>query len=265
MPLYRELPAALDRVETVTGWRPKRPFRIILIPDRDRFRQLAGSAHFTAFARFPQRHIVIDCSRPPAEPSVRSAVLIHELTHILLHERIEEELLPRWLDEGMAQWAAGGISELDLPPRKDSLRTAAVSGRLPRLARISRDFPSTAGDLGLAYEMSRSMVRFLVRKENGAALRRMLAEMARGRDPHEAARSAFGRSLSDLEADWRASLRGWTGWLAWISLHLYEILFAGAALITAAGFIRHLIRRRGWRAEMALEEDEAAPRDGDIP
>jgi hypothetical protein len=42
-------------------------------------------------------------------------------------------------------------------------------------------------------------------------------------------------------------------WFTYLSIHLYEILFVTAALLTVFGFIRKMVRRRAY----SMQEDEA--------
>ena len=88
---------------------------------------MAGDPLVVAFA-VPQRNlIVIDYSKMITHPLSLETTLKHELCHILLHEHIKTEILPRWLDEGLCQWASGGIGEIIMDQKRSRLNRAAFS------------------------------------------------------------------------------------------------------------------------------------------
>ena len=59
--------------------------------------------------------------------------------------------------------------------------------------------------------------------------------------------------MSELEQDWRQSIRTWTTLLIFIMGNIYSIIFFLAALATVAGYVRYRIRRKRFIEE---EEDD---------
>jgi hypothetical protein len=49
-------------------------------------------------------------------PFTLTVTLKHELCHLFLHYLIGGGELPRWFNEGIAQWTSGGIAELMFSP-----------------------------------------------------------------------------------------------------------------------------------------------------
>jgi len=75
--------------------------------------------------------IVIDSSRMNVNPFTLSVTAKHELAHLLLHHKINRTHLPRWLDEGFAQWASDGISEIITGNRTFLANAVIEKFRLP--------------------------------------------------------------------------------------------------------------------------------------
>ena len=76
--------------------------------------------------------------------------------------------------------------------------------------------------------------------------------MKQGEDVDSAVLKALSIPLGELEQRWHHSLRQKITWFAYLSYHIYEILFALGALITIYAFIRLIIRKRAYMKE---EED----------
>ena len=84
--------------------------------------------------------IVIDYSRMNRVPFDLEDTLRHELSHILLHQEIDVSSLPKWLDEGVAQWASGGMADILRTGEKDLLQRAVLSHRLIALDNLRQHF-----------------------------------------------------------------------------------------------------------------------------
>ena len=67
--------------------------------------------------------------------------------------------------------------------------------------------------------------------------------------------SRFGTSLDEFEYQWRAHLKKDINWFTYLSVHLYEILFLSAAVLTIFGFFRKIKRRREYSRQEDDEEE----------
>jgi hypothetical protein len=182
----------------------------------------------------------------------------HELMHILLHQRIGSPNLPKWLDEGVAQWASGGIADIMRTGDKDLLQQAVLSHRLLPLKEISSNFPDSPNSLILAYEESKSFTEFLVKHYGEAQLRLLLQGLEKHETIEKAIYDIYGVSLDVLEQTWKKGLIRENPWIAYIADHMSWLLFFLAALITVAGFCVAKRRMRNYRDE----EDEAEGEEG---
>jgi hypothetical protein len=217
--------------------------------------EMAGTGLVAAVA-IPERNLVLlDLSKMSRHAFVLETTIKHELCHLLLHHYIKENALPKWLDEGLCQWASNGMAEIIMDRRVSFLDEAVLAGRVFSLQQLSERFPGDDRSLMLAYEQSQSIVTYISQKYDAEKLLLMLNRLRDGMALPEAVKESLGISISDLETGWLRSLNKEHTWLLYVSIHIYEILFFAAALLTVAGSIR-LIRRRKSRSTREEEIDE---------
>lgn len=247
-------PAIIGSLESKLGF----PFHlqptVVPAPDRASFRQLGGKPWFTAFAVPRKQLVVLDLSRLDRRSGDLYSTLKHEYAHLLLHQAIAGRRLPRWLDEGVAQWASDGLSEYLPVAQRALLPQAASSGRLFFMDELAGQFPADHQGRQLAYEQSRDFVNYLVRRFGEDALRLLLQSLSAGAAPWEAFEEAYGVGLTAVEDDWRAGLRSPGSWIANLAGHVYGLLFFAAAVATIWAYLRFRHRKRHYRAG---EEDES--------
>jgi hypothetical protein len=223
---------------------------IVLARDRDAFRRMVGVDSIIAFAVPHRNLIVLDMSRVYTRPFTLKSTLKHEVCHLILHRYIAGESLPRWLDEGVCQWASGGIGELEAEGGRGYLAGAVVSGELFSLGEIGM-FPDEEKSLALAYEQSRSIVEYIVREYGEGSLLHILEGLRGGDSLDGAIRHSISMSIYELEDRWHAHLKRKYTWFYYLSSNIYTILFVFAAAITVYGFIRLMKKKREY-----VDEDE---------
>jgi len=234
------------------GW--KVDFRPTVLLDRggETIRRNTGSDIFVAYA-VPQRNlIVLDTSRVYAKPFSLESTLEHELCHLLIHHNIERP--PRWLDEGVCQWASGGIAEFTTEDGKEALQKATVSGRLIGIKELVK-FPPE--DIVLAYEESKSIVEYIVSKFGKHGILQILEYLKEGYSLDDSLQKGLSVTTSELDEKWQAYLKKRRGWFSYLSRNLYGILFFIAALATVYGFMRMLKKKREQRDEPEDEDIES--------
>lgn len=241
--LYPEL---VDELEESIGWRLQEPCTVALINDRTAFRSMAGMDYVAAVAVPSRRLVVVDYTRAAVRPFSFRTILKHELCHLLLHGHIDSERLPRWLDEGIAQWTSDGMAEIAMKRDRFLVPRAAVTGNIIPLRRLDRGFPRTEKGALLAYEMSKNIIDYIIREYGPETPAEILENLRRGNDIDEALQTVILVPLDELERRWHADLRGGGSWISFWAYHLYEILFVAAALLSAAAFLRYLKRRRDY-------------------
>ncbi|UCF81999.1 MAG: hypothetical protein JSV50_12370 [Desulfobacteraceae bacterium] len=247
--LYTGIKADLEHT---FGWELKVKPSILLIKDRWQFQRMAESPLTVAFAVPGKNLIVIDHSRMNMNPFNLGVILKHELCHLLLHYHIKGVTLPRWLEEGICQWASDGIGDIVIDQKRSLLNKAILKGSLISLPSLQRGFPTDKVSLLLAYEESKSLVNYIIGKFGKEGLLAVLTYMKQGQNVDSAVFTALSIPLGELEKKWHRSLRKKLTWFTYLSYHIYEILFALAALTTIYAFIRLIMKKRAY---MKKEDD----------
>lgn len=223
---------------------------VMLVREKD-FRRMVRSHLTVAVASSGNNTIAIDLLR--ARQDLRGT-LKHELSHLVLGHHIKRGNLPRWLNEGVSQWASDGVSELLMVGKSTSLGRAVLLGRLIPLRNLRRGFPDEDKDLQLAYEQSLSIVEYIVKEDGPKGLRNMLGHLRNGETVESAARKGLSMEMHEILDGWRADLRLRHTLLSYLSNNIYTILFVFAAILLTVAFLRALIKIYTYR-----DEDEEMP------
>ncbi len=242
--VIRLYPGIKSEIEEQFRWKLNYKPTVFLVKEREKFQMMAGHSLFVAFADPGRRLIVIDYSRMNVQPFTLATTLKHELCHLLFHHHIRDNNLPRWFDEGVAQWASDGIGEIIIANGKRLLNRASITEKYIPLGRLKHHFPRDDSALKLAYEESKSLVEYITGTYGSDSLLDIMNRLKEGEPIDDAILWSLSVSLEELEDNWHEHLRKQIPWLTYLSMNLYQILFFLGAVITIIGFIRYLIKKR---------------------
>jgi hypothetical protein len=248
-------PAVRANLTDTFKWKVVLRPEVVLVNNRASFRKIVGNDIIVAFAVPSQNLIVLDISRVYTKPFTLESTLKHELCHILLHHNIESGRLPRWLDEGVCQWASGGIAELMAGDEDRAIAKASMSEKLIKIGELDK-FPLDEQSLILAYQESKSIVEYIVSEFGKQGILNVLEYLKEGYSVDDSIQKSLSISLFELEKNWHAHLKRKHTWFSYISNNLYTILFSIAAIITVYGFVRLLKKKRAYKDEEEGENEE---------
>jgi len=180
-------------------------------------------------------------------------VVRHEWAHVALHQALPGLRIPRWFNEGYAEWASGAWTAEE----GWRLRVAMAMGRLPPLDSLALEWPRDRASADLSYLLAASAVEFLVDRSGERGIRVLMDRWAAEQSFEAAIRGTYGLTGSQLEEDWRSFIRSRYGWLTVLTRSAVFWLLAGVALLGL-----FLIRKRRDRArmeELRAEEPPDAP------
>ena len=238
-----------QELETMLQWPVEFRPTLVLIDDHKRFEQLTGHSLVVAYALPHNNAMIIDNTRMTTSPFNLQATIKHELCHLLLHHHIKSDRLPRWLDEGICQWASDGLADILMDTRRTLLPAAILSGQYFDLATIKHRFPAEKNALVLAYEQSKSIVEYMSRTYGPQGVLDLLELLRQGYEIETAVEMRFAISFDEFENQWRYHLKKNISWFTYLSIHLYEILFVSAALLTILAYIRRVLRKKAYADE----------------
>jgi len=237
-------PTIKSDLESSLNWTLDFRPTLVLTNNRERFEEMTGSGVVVAYA-VPQRKLmVIDYTKMNTAPFSLGTIMKHELCHLFLHNRVKNGRLPRWLDEGISQLASDGIAEIMMSRKGSILDKAVLSKKLLSMKRLSQSFPRDKESLLLSYEESKSFVEFINHEFGRERILDLLGHLREGSEIDGAVLKSFSIPFDELERRWHTHLKKKITWFTYLANNLYTILFFLAALITIAGFVRMMIKKR---------------------
>jgi hypothetical protein len=248
-------PSAKKELEKTFQWPVDFRPTLVFINDRQQFQQMVGTDQIVAYALPRKKVMVIDYSRMNTSPFTLKTTIKHELCHLLLHHYIDRSNLPKWLDEGVCQWASDGIAEIIMDFKQSSLTRAILSGRYFRMRQLDARFPADKASLQLAYAQSKSLVDYISREFGKESILRILNNLRYGFSFEKAVQQSLDVSFTDLENEWLDDLKNRDNWFIYVSIYMYEFLFVLGALIVVVGFVRVIVKKKRY-AELEDDEDE---------
>ncbi|MCP4916329.1 MAG: hypothetical protein GY913_05355 [Proteobacteria bacterium] len=248
---------SVPRIADQLGIGAGRTINLYLADDEAAFDQLQPGTppNWADGTAWPQRGLIYLKS-----PRIRSGtskpleqVLDHEITHVLLGQAFGTRPVPRWLQEGLAQWVAGEIGP-DLPKRLAD--GAWRNGGLHDLEELTRGFPRDPAEADLAYAESADLIAFVATEYGPEAIPTLVQEMASGRPVNAAFYAATGDLAVDVDQAWRARLS--VGFLSLAPLGDGMLWLGAGAPFVLFAFLRVRARNRETMARWAEEDEQEA-------
>jgi hypothetical protein len=182
-----------------------------------------GGVAFTEFS-------TIAISIPTSQLDWGKGALIHELTHLVVHQATFSPYgqLPVWLDEGLAMYNEGAL-DLDLQSR---LEDAISKNELISVRSLCSPFSAYTDKASLSYAESYSLVEYLLDNYGQGRMLDLLALFKQGSTYDEALTQVYGFDIDGLDARWRATLESHVG-IASETRQSNPVLIGGLAALGA--------------------------------
>ncbi len=220
--------------------------RVYLAPDEAAFDSLTGGRipEWGAGVAVPGlRTIVMPAfSERGSSGWSEARTLRHEWAHLGLHQWLQGLRIPRWFDEGYAEWASGGWDA----EQGWQLRVALARGALPDMDSVSLAWPRDRSQAQLAYMLAGTAFEYLIRTSGERGVELLLERWREERSFSTALRRVYGVTPGQFEEDWQEYVKDRYGWLFVLSRSAVFWLFLALALL-----VLFWIRRRRQRREMA--------------
>ncbi|MHB1295547.1 MAG: peptidase MA family metallohydrolase [Anaerolineae bacterium] len=131
------------------------------------------------------------------------SVVTHELCHIVVgHATVNPYSdLPRWLDEGLAMYAEGELSDEHRAVLEDAVADDALLS-----VRSMTSYSGQAEEVDLFYAEAYSVVDYMLAEYGEDNMRALLAAFSNGTRQEDALQQVYGFGLEELDTLWRASL-----------------------------------------------------------
>jgi hypothetical protein len=129
-----------------------------------------------------------------------SVTLAHEVTHLIVRQYIFGPFgdLPTWLNEGLARYSEGEMSDYD----RQILKTAISGGRTISIRSLAGTFPANTDAAGLAYAESGSIVSYMITTGGWEKMQSLLTTFKEGSTADKALLAVYGYNTTTLEKQW---------------------------------------------------------------
>ncbi len=177
----------------------------------------------------------------------------HELAHIMLFAKFGSEMpadQPRWLHEGIAQFAAGKLTE----DQQRVLGEVAVSGELLSIAEMERAFSGDSQQVALAYAQALTLTQYLHQLRPQGGIAALVANLTTTGDLNRALIRTYGMTQAAIEAEWLTQTRA-RYLSAGIPLSSELLVWAAMGLLFIVAIVVQTRRRAAIRRR--LQEEEA--------
>ena len=226
--------AILERNPGLPGLPADVPRRavVFMAPDRDRFDALTGGRvpHWGAGVATPSldRIVIPLFYQPWTGLGTEDRTLLHEWAHLGLHDYLKGLRIPRWFDEGYAQWSSGGWDRASAW----RLRLSLAGGGAPSLDSLSLTWPREPGEAQLAYLLVATAVAYLVEESGERGLELFLTRWREMGNFEEAFRRTFGITTGTFERQWLEHVKRRFGWVLVLSQSfVFWVLLGGVLLV----------------------------------
>jgi len=189
-------------------------------------------------------------------PQIRSGVgqpltqvLDHEIVHIILGRAFAHRQVPRWLQEGLAQFLSGEYNQR-------SIELLGSFSEPTSLMELSKGFPRDPFKAQMAYAQSANVIAFIYRIHGPAALQTLIKEMSHGTKFDFALFKATGMFPEELDVAWRGRTFAMPLWIQ--NLSADTTLLAITGLLILLGALRkrklYLKGRPDWEYEEQVHQ-----------
>jgi len=253
--LYKKIQRPLQNIERFFGGAPGSRITIFITKSRyeyDKYTRRAVPEWSQAVAFTGQGLIVLRLS---TAEDIKSSpqVLLHELTHMFIAARYPQRRIPRWLNEGLAQYLSGQRLSVQ---QKVALANAIAAKKIIALSAIDSVLGYSAPRANLAYAQSLAAVDFIVRSYGWEKLRVLLDNVARYHSINDAFVQTLGFDFIDFELAWYKDLYARYRWLIILNIDNLLWIFMGMLALLAIWVIRRRNRKkiRSWEEEYETED-----------
>lgn len=192
----------IDSLRTLYGMSQVTPVQIWVYPNTGDFAgsRQQNSREAVAGLSYPE-FALTTAVVPDGSASELGRVIPHEMSHQMLYQATRNpwNAPPVWLDEGLAEYAQIGGTDGFTQSVSEAARVHGLLG----LAGLTLSYPYDPQAAYLAYAESYSIVEYIVQKYGDAGITRLVRALASGVSYDDAFTQALGRSMAQLEADWR--------------------------------------------------------------
>ena len=219
----------------------KGPVRIRLTSSEKEYARITSKSvpEWSSGVAFVQQKIIILKPGKYFDKTEYERLLMHEIVHIFLSEKIGIGKIPLWLNEGTAMY----LSQESISWNEGIiLGNAIVSGNLLSFSEMDSLLKFGQIKARIAYLESFLAVQFLINRFGEKALLNILGDFSSKLSANEIFLKNIGMDLIDFEIDWYAFVKDKYRWMVWMQFE--NVFWFVLVLIIIVSFISIKLRNR---------------------
>jgi len=257
---------AKEHIKKTTGLSLDKPVLIKLCSSTASFSNITGITNVSVqgIAISEYNMIIINAENIFSKSTSDIEHLIeHEITHLVLGNNIisgSGKHLPRWFNEGVAQWVSEGASELFSSSYQGSLQSAFLTERLLPFSTLSESFPPEQSGFILAYAQSLSFIEFLVEENGEDKLNSLMQLLKSEKDFYRAFQQVYFFPLEQAEQEWvKTKKKSTYTYDYFLATNINTIIDSFVGFTAFCVFIIFYFRNKARKKKMAESELENEP------
>ena len=239
--LLKQIQRPLERIEDFFNHKPGSMITIYLTTSEREYKKysLGETPDWSQAVAYIQKRLIV-LKLSSAEEIKRSPqILLHELTHIFVSDRLPQERIPVWLNEGLADYLSGDELSLD---DKVIIANALAAKKIISLVDFDSLIYFEQPQAKLAYAQALSAVQYFVRMHGIAKLQKLIQNLGNYRSINDAFEATVGYDFIDFEINWYQDLYKRYRWLA--ILNLDNIIWIIICMLAISAIIAVRFRNR---------------------
>ncbi len=240
-----------ERIEKFFSYKIDAPVIIVLAYSEARFREQGGLhiPDWSAAVAIPEKRFIMLKPADYFDPELYTVSLLHELAHIYMAEKLEENSVPLWLNEGIAMY----ISNKSLNWTESTIAGNAVLGNnLLSFSDIDDLIRFSAGLAQIAYIQSFLSVQYFIDIYGEHELKNLINAVAGGISVNEFLSIQLGLDYNDFESNALEWIKDKYWWM--IFLQFENLLWILILLLVVTAIVIVKIRNRRKITEWTKEE-----------
>lgn len=223
---------------------------IYICPTRETFKKFTGGRmpEWSEAVSISNRNQII-LKSPNWSRSRRSfrATVLHELTHLILAQRVAYHPIPTWLNEGLAVYFSGerSLTSISLISKAQTTQSLIPLDKIQNVLRFQRNKAL------LAYQQSYYAVQFLLQQFGTESLQPLLDAIKNNFTFEQAFQQTYQIEFTDFERQWREHIRQKNRWDFMLDLGNFLWILLGLLFLIAviSVFFRKRQKIREWESE----------------
>jgi hypothetical protein len=239
------------RMEEFFRSRISSPVNILLSSSVSDYRKSTGLQipEWSAAVALPDRRLIILKPADYFDPESYTTSLLHELAHIYLADKLRDNSIPLWINEGVAMY----LSKKTLNWNENTIAGNAVVGNnLLSFYEIDELIKFKAGLAQIAYIQSFLSIQYFLKQYGEEELKNMLDSAAKGIEVRDYIKLQLGLEYEDLEYNSIEWIKDKYWWM--IFLQFENLIWISMPVLALLVIIVIKIRNRRKLSEWTKEE-----------